>query len=935
MAYVLPQVLVFQDFQLVPAVVARPLRAWIAGGHAQLVRFDETDERSLGELDYYDNLVDQCFTWPNLEPGGVIDQDYTKVYMTDALLQYFEDPLSAGSAITKVAGANNKIRSDTVNFAENTVAGTTFPRDADLLDRDVQLGDVAKVRAVVGPDTFTLWTNVIGFEGDPIAATIAAATGDTDNATTQGASAMATQTAGADNCVTATPTGAAYNGLADGDINETYTIIVLESSVGSDLTVAKLRILSASGNDDVAEVTPSPAGTPTAIGTRGLTVTFDFDATSACSSDASDDEVDPDDLIAGQQWEVTVAQAFTAPVATSAGTYTGSVDTTYVIEVTRGGLYADTGAEPQISVTTTNGVDLSGPTTVTAAATAFGVGTQGVTVAFSATGLRKGDKYYITVTAEAEGRLGTLLLGHNLNTDIPSGTEVGLTLFIRKPELEIPENREGFAPLVNWTQSATEICLESGIIAYDETWTDGGVQQALPVLSEESEQFGLAHVEYRAWLPDLCSGVGTIDDVAQLNDLISGSLTPDNELKWAVFKALSNSNGVEVKYTSICDPSDVDNWTDALSLISDRDDVYGLVPLTRNATVLDLFAAHVDAQSEPEEGLWRVAWFSLAGVPSISVVDSSVNDGDEVLAVLEDDPSTSGTQYTLLRVPSGEGRFLTNDVRPGDIVRYLYVPDGFGNFSYTEFVVNTVVNEDEILLVSGHTVAINVAQKIEIHRNLTATEEAEEIGRDAGVNANRRVRAVWPDTIDSDGTTQQGWHLCAALSGLSSGVLPHQGMTNLEVAGFSDVPRTIEKFNKFQLNSMAEAGTWIVTQDRFTGQIFTRHAVTTGDNADLNQREEMITRNVDSISYRFKETFAPFIGISNVTPSMEAIIRTQTNALIEVLKGEAFIQRLGGQLIEGTIRDLRPHATLLDRYVLVLDLDVPEPLNNLEVRLVI
>jgi hypothetical protein len=932
--YVLPQVLVFQDFQLVPAVVARPLRAWIAGGHAQLVRFDDPQEQADGRLDFYDNLVESCYEWPNREPGGIIDESYTKVFITDALLQYFEDPLSSGSMITKLAGFNNKIRSDTVNFKDNTAGELTFPRDPDLYDRDVQLGDVAKVRAVVGPDSYTLWASVIGFEGDILPSSVEAAEGDVNNAGSQALATSAVQIAGPENCITLTPDGSSYNGLVEGDINEIYTVVVQESSVGSDLTTAKLRILSASGNDEVDEIIPSPAGMSTDIGTRGLTVTFGFDATSSCSSDAADDEVEPDDLIAGQRFEVSVAQLFTAPTPTEGGTYNGTGNTTYIVEVTRGGFYAEL---PEVSVTTTNGIDLSGPTVIPAAATAIPVGTRGVTVEFDGAGLRKGDKYYIEVIAEQEGRIGTLCLSKNFDVAIPGGTEVGLTLFIRKPELEIPENREGFAPLVNWEQSSTEICLKPGIIAFDETWTDGGSPLPLPVFSESTQNWGIAYAEYRAWRQDLCFDVGTIDDVSQLNDLIPGPLDPDNELKWAVFKALSNSNGVEVKYTAVCDPSQVEHWIEALDLIGDRDDVYGLVPLSRDGIVQDLFAAHVDAQSEPEQGLWRVAWFTMEGIPTIPIVyPGNHPDGDEVLAVLEDDPNTSGSQFVLLRVPDGDGDFIQKEVRPGDIVRYLYVPDGFGNFEFSEFVVDFVLNEDELRLVSpGASGPVTVPQKIEIWRNLTATEEAEEIGRDAGRFGNRRIRSVWPDTIDSDGITQEGYHLCAALSGLSSGVLPHQGMTNLEIAGFSDVPRTIDKFNKFQLNTMAGAGVWIVSQERFTGQIFSRHAVTTGDNVDINRREEMITRNVDSISYRFKETFAPFIGISNVTPSMEAIIRTTTNALIEVLKGEAYIQRLGGQLIEGVIRDLRPHATLLDRYVLVLDLDVPEPLNNIEIRLVI
>jgi len=927
--YVLPQALVFQDLQRAVAPVARPLRACIIGGHAQLVRFAEEDERESGFLGYYDHVTEECFTWPNRVAGAKVNQSYTKVWMTNALLQYFEDTISAGSTITKVAGYNNRIRSATLSFKAN---GEDFPRSGIFLDRDVKVGDTAKVRAVVGPDVYTLWTYVLGFVGDPVDATIDTTPDpDVDNADTQSASSSITKISGPANCVEATADHTAYNGLEDGDINETYTIIVTESSAGGDFTTARLRVLSASGRDDDDDVQPAASGSPTAIGSRGLTVTFDTDTGSMCSSSASEDEVSPDDLIAGQTWEVEVSQAFTANTATGGGTYGGDQDTTYIVEVTKGGLYA---AEPEISVTTTNGIDISGPTKITAASTAFPVGSQGVTIAFNGTGLRKGDKWYIAVTAETEGAMRTLILGHNLDTDIPSATEVDLTLFIRKPELQIEANREGFAPLTNWTQSETEICLQDGIIAYDETWTDDGEPQPLPVLSEESQEYGKAYVEYRAWRTDLCNELNAISDTSDL-DAIPGPTVPDNELKWGVFKALENSNGTAVKYIAVCDPEDDDSWIDVLERLDGREDVYGLVPLTRSRVPLDAFKAHADSMSDAENGLWRVLWTALIGVPEKAIVNAEINDDEEVLAVIEDDPNTSGTQYTIVRTPGGDGKFVTREVRPGDIVRGLYTGDGFGNFTYTEFVVDAVINEDTIRLLVGHSSAINVAQKIEVWRNLSATEEAAEIALDAGSWASRRVRAVWPDTIETSGTEQEGYFICAALAGLRSGILPHQGMTNLEISGFTDVPRTTSKFNKTQLDSMAAAGVWIVTQQLITGQIFTRHAVTTGDTEDINEREEMITSNLDSISFRFKETFEPFIGISNVTPSMESIIRNATNSLIEVLKGELFTATLGAQLIEGEIEDLRPHATLKDRYVLILNLDLPETLNNIEAHLVV
>jgi hypothetical protein len=83
-----------------------------------------------------------------------------------------------------------------------------------------------------------------------------------------------------------------------------------------------------------------------------------------------------------------------------------------------------------------------------------------------------------------------------------------------------------------------------------------------------------------------------------------------------VFKALENSNGTEVKFTGVCDPDDDASWATVLELLLGRDDVYGLVPLTRNRTVQDLYAAHVNAESEPRSrACGGSLWFNLEGVP--------------------------------------------------------------------------------------------------------------------------------------------------------------------------------------------------------------------------------------------------------------------------------------------------------------------------------
>ncbi len=945
--YVLPQVLVFQDFSTVPAAIANPLRAHISGPHADLIRFNETDEQSSGRLGVYDRLVDADYAWPNRPAGGIADQAYAKLWIKDALLLYFEDSISAGSTITKLAGYNNRIHSNTVNFVEN---GDDYPRAAALLDRDVQPGDVAKVRGINGDsDSVTLWTYVKRVISDEVPSTVAAADEDAANAATQAASVSVTKVSGADNCVAVDVDGDDYDGLEAGHITETYDVIVTQSSVDGDHTTALLRVISGSGSDDVAEVTPSAVNTATDIGTRGLQLTFVLSDTAGCSTSADGDGVTQDDLIVGQRWQITVNQAFTAPVATSGGTYTGTADTTYIITITRGGS-VDASVEPQFTVSTINGIDLSGPTNVVTAGTEYDVGTRDVTVEFDTALLRKGDRYYIVVTGTGDGPKRQIELGHNLDTTIPAGSEVDLTLFIRRPSLEIGKNRIGFAPEVNWETSETEITVKSGIIAYDESWTDSGVAQPLDVYSESSKNYGIVYAEIRYWLSTLCSEINAIRDVGDLDLAISGDLHPDNPLKWGVFKALENSNGTEVKYTAVCDPDDVTSWADVLEILLGRDDVYQLVPLTRNRTVLDLYAAHANAQAAPEQGLWRVLWTNLAGIPEIPVVaagsdvaghiDPSTTDGEVALAVVEDDGDTSGTQYTIVRCTSGNAEFLTLGVRAGDVFRCLYTSDGFGNEEYSEFVIDEVQAEDQLRLISGPDAPISVAAKFEIWRNLTATEESAALALVSGAWGDRRVRSTWPDRIESSGTVQEGYFLNCALAGLCSGVLPHQGLTHLEILGFTSVPRVTSKFNRSQLDAMAVAGTWIVTQDLTgtdvaVGAIYTRHAVTTGSYDDINQREEMITRNVDSISFRFKDTFKPFIGVTNVTPIIQARIEQETRILIRVLQTEAETQNLGGQLIDATIIELRPHATLRDRYVLKLNLTVPYALNNIEVHLTI
>lgn len=941
-SYVLPQVLVYQEFSIAPTELTEPLRACIVGPQYALFRYSDADEKlNIKITDSYNPDGDETYDWPGRPAGGVVDQDYTKVYMDDALLQYYHESSGAGSTVQSVSGYRNRLYfSSLVLQSKNGYA-----RSAAFHERDVAVGDVLDIMGSNCGEIYRLRASILGFVPDVVPAVVHAAQTDVDNKPTQTSSGSATQTGGDTNQVDVTSVDAsAYDGRADGQISETYIVEVISGSTGGNAQTAILRVTSQSGTDPVQEIVPAAFGSPTSIGSRGAKVTFDN-----TGSSSSGPGVDPDDFIVGQTWSVSVQQAYTAPAPTSGGDYLGASDTSYIVEVTKGG---DIGTA-EITVRTTTGIDASGPTVVVALSTAVPVGTQGVTLTFtSAThGLCKGDKFIIPVEAVGEGAIRTVILSNNLpdglrgicvtssssSSSSSSGTppDLDVTFYI-KTNIEVPANRTGAAPLVNWEQSETQITLKSGITAYDASWTIGGVVQPLPVKDGE------VYVEYRALVRQWVGSVGSISDVGEIADVFDEApvIDKDNPLVFGVYNALLNSSGTPVKFSAVgaSSPITLDDWVDVLDILHGRDDVYSLVPLTQDKQVQDAFVGHVEAMSAPEVGRWRITWLNSALETEESVYTCSeavgAGDCDTVLATITDDPDAAGTQYTLLTA-AGE-KFISGDqdVKIGDIVRCNYHDDGFGNETYEEYVIDDILTEEELRLYSGPSSAINTPSKIEIWRNLNKTEQAEALAKKPGLWDTRRAYLVWPDQIGNAGTIVPGYYLCCSLAGLRSASLPHRPLTNVEIIGWDDVSRTTEYFTEDQLNTMAASGYWIVTQDPNDGDVYSRHQLST-DNLDLNRREQSVTTNVDSISYTFLRRLAPYIGRANVTPTMIAIIKGEILSILDYFANFVVQDILGPQILDYTIDTLEQHPLLKDRILAIIPIEVPYPLNNVELHLVI
>lgn len=915
MAYSPPQNRIFQLVRTTQQLTARRALACLVGGHAKLFRYSNADEKLLIGLGSYDpigSVVDgdwkTCYSWPNKPAGSDIDTSYTKVFVDNALLKYFED---VSHTMTKVTA--NTIRHPTKNFADNGA----YLAAADFLDRGVKVGDIIKVKASYDAVDYELVTYVKGFKAEVVAASVGTAAAISGNQGTAGStSSFSTGAGNVGDADISSVSAASYSGYVNGNVSETYTVTVIQSSTGGDLTTALLRITSASGNDDVASQIPAASGYATAIGANGATATFNNNA---------------GDMIVGDTWTVTVREAWTATVPTSGGTYTGTKNRQYIVEVVTGGISdGDPLTDPEIRAYAADGSDSSGPTPVpTSAGTAVAVGNYGATISFSTAKLRKGDRFEFTATAASAGAYKTLVLAHSLNDALPLADDtidMEITLYI-KENIELPKKNPNVVGDWNWTQSETEICLLADAYYAHPDWTDDGEVVPLP-LAYVSSSYGKLYVQYKAWLSDLSTAVGAISDPADLDDLVSGPIDIDNPLKYGLSKALENNNGQLVYFISVPNPTVLGDWSTALEYLEDTDNAYGLVPLTYDTQVRSLFKAYALAQSAPEVKKYKTVFFGINPSNTTAIVSAATSeDLDTVLATTEDDPDTGGTQNTLLRITSGNANLLSLGVAAGDVVRIRYQTDAWGDETYEEYVVDDVVSEDYLKLASGTASPESVPIKIEIWRTLTGSSLCNHYVQQAGAVSNWRVRMVFQDNVGVDGVKIPNYFMCCSLAALAGGVFQHHGLTNFEVGGYSALPVS-QKLTDTQRNILAEGGIWLVIANS-QGKIFSRHAISTSTSGVLAEQEEVMLRNFDMICATFDEEWRDQIGISNATADKLSVIRVRFEAKKEELR-VPITPDLGPYLVDATITDLRISAVFKATIILVATLELPAPFNKFD-----
>ena len=950
MAYITPRVKIQQEFLQLPVYREFPLPAFIIGPNYALNRYSEPNEKpftalntyngetlDLGNAYDYENNV--TYDFPNIPAGGTVDPTYTKVYAEAVEAKYFPnfDLGSEGASVDDVELVPTESGSKSSNLVRFKSAvlktGNSYSRSVDYFsNRDVVAGDIIQV---TGSDSSVVRAKIKAVlpEDKLIDSDLSSEIGAASNASTNTANVSEVynvSVVASGTVSTSNPTNAstAYKGhLALGIYSDTYTVTV--TTGGSNFTNVRFSIASANG----AFATKTNVAAVRDGVTDDWYLTLDSDDSCVVKLKWAT----PVSVSAGTIWTLSNLKAPIARVTPSTtGTYTGAVDQTYSITVIRGGTFYDgTNADTCVKfLVKASDIDTSSAV-LPLADTYFNLGSLGVQAKFSS-GISgnyfvAGDVYYVPVTSEKYGPYTVVELAEDLPTSMfDFGVTLSAELFLTQKSIQIPAIKDITDDSRNWTQDGEYITINSDITTYNNSLLASTLAPArLPITVAN------IFVEYRALLQNATGAIDSVNDLAAVSEKL-GTVHPDNPLAQGVYDAVLNAQNCTVYFLGV-QTDDLAGYTEAIQISEKNDKVYSFVPLTFDRTIQDAVVSHVNAYSTPDVGRWRIAWLSVQDQKSAMLYDLK-EDGSSYYATITDNPAVSGTQISLVTVEGA--KFIEDGVRPNDTIRVNFRLNADSQLVYDEYTVSRVRTNTSLLIVEKLSAPITSAapSKVQVVRNYTRSERAANIAAIGGGYNNRRVRVVFPDTYKNGNVVKPGYIAAAGLAGLRSGVVPHQGLTNSEFLGATDLSKVVIEFSQNDLDAMAEKGVWLITQEVVGATPYVRHQLTT-DERSLNTSEDSITTNVDSISYALKAALAPFIGRYNVNPENVLAIRYAVAAQLRFRANDTYVARAGNQLTsfneDTDILRIEQNPTYKDRVDVQVRLNIPYPLNYINLTLIV
>lgn len=471
---------------------------------------------------------------------------------------------------------------------------------------------------------------------------------------------------------------------------------------------------------------------------------------------------------------------------------------------------------------------------------------------------------------------------------------------------------------------------------------------------------GSMYVAYHALRLDVTQkakspGLLRVNDTIQLEQLLS-PVSPENPLALGLFFALTNApaiqaTGLGVDEISANEPfGTLQSFARATAYLEGYE-VYAIAPLTHENEVGQVFKAHVDFMSQPENKGERIVLFNPSRpTHKLDTLVASGGDGNTVgNAGLSFDTGIGNLSALLLNagidptaaIPVDAGLFLNiaaNNLHynisavSGSVVtvNVTFLPGENDDGFYTTTDLNdpplpsALIEEPFALRLRGKALVLTDGSPDK--DGIASTYAAL-----ASSYLDRRYWQTMPDTCSAlvQGIEQvlEGFYMNAAIAGMIGQQPPQQSFTNFPMVGFTQVIGSQDFFSDRQLNVIAGGGNYIIVQDVAGGPLISRMALTS-DLTSIETRTDSITKIVDFVAKFLRRGLKNFIGRFNITQGF-------LDTLGHVLEGLLGFLKESGILIGAHVNNLIQDASAPDTVIIDITLDVPYPCNYIRLTLVI
>lgn len=505
-----------------------------------------------------------------------------------------------------------------------------------------------------------------------------------------------------------------------------------------------------------------------------------------------------------------------------------------------------------------------------------------------------------------------------------AAAETGLTYSVRR-------NIQATIGTINIPTSTIGVVLaQAGVTLPASLTYDHAIFGVVPIISAD------VYLTYRALRLELSAGLTEVKRTAELQALFGvDQIVPENPLAYAAFLALNNSatptNILALGSSFIGDDGtggdELVAYSNAFDIVALEDTMYAISVLTQLTSVHSALKSHVLTLSAPDKKRER------AGIINRKIVLTSVVSDEKTTTGGLNGISGSGPTFTSFADVNAS--FITDGVVPG---QYLNV--SAPSLVIGRYKIASVNSQTSLTLVTATApTSADATVTYTIDRDLSKNEQASTMAAYASSLATRRIVMTWPDVVKIPvGSTVRklpGYFLNPAVGALTTGLPTQQGFTNLSVAVYSGVVHSTKYFDNDQLNLLAAGGVMIFVQDVIdVTALYIRHQLTT-DTSAIKFQEYSVTKNVDFIAKFIRDNHKQFIGRYNIVESTLDDLKANANGLLTFLKDNTRLPKIGGVIRSGKLVELTQDPVNIDTVIERYQLDIPIPLNNLDITIVV